>query len=179
MGMNNILLIFALAVLLVSGCFGDYKEVDQMVEPLQLTSPAFSDNGNIPAKFTCDGEDASPQLDISGVPEGAKSLVLIMDDPDAPAGIWDHWIVWNIPAATTSIGENSLPSGAVQGRNGWGRSDYGGPCPPSGTHRYVFKLFALDTTLDLPAGSGKSEVEQAMQGRLLAHTTLTGLYGRG
>jgi Raf kinase inhibitor-like YbhB/YbcL family protein len=169
---------FLLAALLVSGCTSTQPEEVMQMGDLKLTSPAFPDNGDIPAKFTCQGDDVNPQLGIEGVPAGAKSIVLIMDDPDAPMGTWDHWIVFNIAPDTASIAENSVPSGAVQGRNGWGNSEYGGPCPPSGTHRYVFKLYALDTTLQLDQNADKGAVESAMQGHVLAQTKLTGLYGK-
>lgn len=167
--------ILLIAALLVSGCTTTQtQEVDIMA--IKLTSPAFSDNGNIPGKFTCQGEDVNPQLDIEGVPAEAKSIVLIMDDPDAPMGTWDHWVVFNIAPDTTTIAENSIPSEATQGKNSWGNSEWGGPCPPSGTHRYVFKLYALDTTLSLDHSAAKGDVEGAMQGHVLAQATLTGLY---
>ena len=163
------------AVIIVSGCANISREVTQMGD-LGLSSPAFSDNGRIPGKHTCRGEDVSPELVIADVPDDAKSLVIIMDDPDAPMGTWVHWVVFNIPLVP-GISEDSVPAGAVQGKNGWSRNDYGGPCPPSGTHRYVFKLYALDTMLDLEAGSAKEQVEQAMEGHILAQTKLTGLFG--
>ncbi len=143
---------------------------------LKITSPSFKDGEMIPRKYTCQGDDVNPQLDISGIPENTKSLVLIMDDPDAPMGTWDHWIVWNISPDTKTIAENSVPAGAVQGKNSWGRNDYGGPCPPSGTHRYFFKLYALDTTLDIPEKSKKKDVEKAMQGHILEQAQLMGKY---
>ncbi|HLC65665.1 MAG TPA: YbhB/YbcL family Raf kinase inhibitor-like protein [Candidatus Nanoarchaeia archaeon] len=139
---------------------------------LTLTSPAFRHNSEIPAKYTCRGQDINPQLDILGVPKNAKSLVLIVDDPDAPMGMWVHWVVWNIPIVT-SIKENSIPG--VQGMNDFGKKDYGGPCPPSGTHRYFFKLYALDTTLTLREGR-KKDVEKAMEGHIIEKTVLVGLY---
>lgn len=117
----------------------------------------------------------NPPLNITGIPEGTVSLVLIMDDPDAPMGTWDHWILWNI-APATQIEENSVPEGAVQGVNSWRRNDYGGPCPPSGTHRYFFKLYALDTMLDLELAAGKRRVETAMKGHILGEAQLIGLY---
>ncbi len=143
---------------------------------LKITSPSFKDGEMIPRKYTCQGDDVNPQLDISGIPENTKSLVLIMDDPDAPMGTWDHWIVWNISPDTKTIAENSVPAGAVQGKNSWGRNDYGGPCPPSGTHRYFFKLYALDTTLDIPAKSKKKDVEKAMRGHIIEQAQLMGKY---
>ncbi len=170
------LLILLLAALLIAGCSQQEKEVEQMGD-LKLTSPAFEDNGMIPAKYTCDGNDINPELLIEGIPAEAKSLVLIVDDPDAPVGTWDHWIVWNIPVVS-KIGENSVPEGAVQGLNDFKKHDYGGPCPPSGTHRYMFKLYALDTTLDLDSNSKKGDVEKAMEGHILAQTKLVGLYSR-
>lgn len=109
---------------------------------MRLTSSAFGDGGRIPAKYTADGDDISPPLYIESVPERTKSLTLVVDDPDAPVGTWDHWVIWNIPADTKEIKEGISPEG-ISGRNGWGRLGYGGPAPPSGTHRYIFKLYAL------------------------------------
>ena len=141
---------------------------------MRITSPVFGHNEMIPSRYTCQGEDINPPLIIEDVPPGTRSLVLIMDDPDAPIGTWDHWIVYDIPPQTARIEENSVPG--TQGRNSWGRNDYGGPCPPSGTHRYFFKLYALDTELRLPEGTGKKQVETAMQGHVLAQAQLIGLY---
>ncbi|AJE02235.1 YbhB/YbcL family Raf kinase inhibitor-like protein [Geobacter pickeringii] len=145
---------------------------------MHLTSPAFVQGGVIPALHTCDGRDTSPPLAIGGVAEQAQSLVLIMDDPDAPMGTWVHWVLWNIPPHSAAIAENGVPAGSVQGRNSWQRSGYGGPCPPSGSHRYFFRLYALDTRLDLPAGAGKAEVERAMKGHVIAEAELMGTYRR-
>jgi len=145
---------------------------------LKIASSAFADGGRIPPKYTADGDDVNPPLAISGVPAGAASLALIMDDPDAPMGTWDHWIVFNIAPDTPEIAENSVPAGAVQGRNGWGRSDYGGPAPPRGTHRYCFKLYALDTMLELSSGVKKARLEAAMKVHILAEAELVGLYSR-
>lgn len=142
---------------------------------MKLTSSAFEHNGAIPSKFTCDGDDTSPPLDIVDVPENAKSLALIMDDPDAPVGTWDHWIVYNIPATVNEIPQGTEPQG-IGGKNSWGRIGYGGPCPPSGTHRYFFKLYALDRELDLPEGSSKEELEKAMEGHIIEKTELMGTY---
>ena len=116
---------------------------------MNLTSPAFGNNGNIPSEYTCDGSGLSPQLNIGYVPSNAKSLVLICDDPDAPVGTWDHWIVFNIAPSAKEIPKGIEPKG-TPGKNSWGKTGYGGPCPPSGTHRYFFKLYALDTMLDIP-----------------------------
>lgn len=143
---------------------------------LEITSPFFKDGGMIPRKFTCQGEDVNPQLDISGVPANARSLVLIMDDPDAPMGTWDHWVVWNIPPDVKSIPENSVPEGAIQGRNSWGKNEYGGPCPPHGVHRYFFKLYALDILLNISPKSTKKDVEKAMKGHIIEKAELIGKY---
>jgi len=145
---------------------------------MQISSTAFADGGSIPSKYTCDGGDVSPQLAFVGVPREVKSLVLIVDDPDAPRGTFDHWIVWNIPPNTTSVAEGQEPKG-IGGRNGFGKTTYGGPCPPSGEHRYFFKLYALDTMVNLPASAAKADVEKAMGGHTLATAQLMGRYKRG
>jgi Raf kinase inhibitor-like YbhB/YbcL family protein len=153
---------------------------------LKLSSSAFSDGSPIPAKHTCDGPDVSPALGWSGAPAGTKSFALIMDDPDAPAGTWVHWVLWDLPASFASLPENvprteTLQSlgGALQGKNSWPKIGYYGPCPPPGKpHRYFFKLYALDVTLGLKAGATKADVEQAMQGHVLAQTQLMGTYAR-
>jgi len=141
---------------------------------MELKSLDFEHNGNIPQEFTCQGKDINPGLMISGVPAGTKTLVLIMDDPDAPIGTWDHWILFDIPPSTKMIEKNSVVG--QQGKNSWGRNDYGGPCPPSGTHRYFFKLYALDISLNKKEGVSKKEIERALQGHILAQTELVGLY---
>ena len=143
---------------------------------MKISSTAFADNGVIPAKFTCNGADVNPELAISGIPASAKSLALIVDDPDAPSKVWVHWVVFNISPGTAWFAENSVPAGAVQGTTDFKTPKYGGPCPPSGTHRYVFKLYALDTTFNLGSAATKKDVESAMQGHILAQATLTGLY---
>ncbi len=146
---------------------------------LKLTSEAFENNGKIPEKYTCVGENINPPLQISDVPEKTKSLVLIVDDPDAvkPTGkVWEHWTVWNINPNTKEIQENSVPEGAIQGVNGAGKNNYQGPCPPDGEHRYFFKLFALDTTLNLQEGATKKQVEEAIQNHIIAQTQLIGLF---
>ena len=144
---------------------------------MKLTSTAFAHNSAIPSEYTCDDADLSPPLSISDVPSNAKSLVLVMDDPDAPVGIWDHWVVFNIPPSTKEIAKGTEPKGTA-GKNSWGRTGYGGPCPPSGTHRYFFKLYALDTQLNLPEGSAKKDLEKAMQGHILEKVELMGNYKR-
>ena len=154
---------------------------------MTLNSPAFKQNGRIPSKYTCEGEDVSPPLAWEGVPKGAKSLVLIIDDPDAPDPkapkmVWVHWVVYNMPADTRSLPENAgkagLPQGTVLGLNDFKKTEYGGPCPPIGRHRYFHKLYALDDMLDLRSGT-KSQIEQAMQGHVLANTELIGTYQKG
>lgn len=147
---------------------------------MKLTSAAFAEGGTIPAKYTCDGVDVSPPLAWSGVPAGTKAFALIADDPDAPAGTWVHWVLYNVPGSVAQLPEGvSGPGGAAQGRNDFRKAGYGGPCPPPGKpHRYFFKLYALDASLALKAGAIKAEVERAMQGHALAQAQLMGTYGR-
>ena len=135
----------------------------------------FSDGERIPSKYTCDGIDVNPSLEFIDVPKNAKSLVLIVDDPDSPSGIFTHWILWNISPNTKSIKENSVPKGAREGMNDFGNIGYDGPCPHSGEHRYRFKLFALNIELDLSDNSKKSDVERAMKGHIIDKVILTGL----
>lgn len=148
------------------------------MELLNVTSPAFRHGDPIPARYTCDGQDVSPPIVISKVPASSRGLALIVDDPDAPAGTWVHWVVWNIPVQTREIPENALPLGSIQGMNGWKRNSYGGPCPPSGTHRYYFRLYALDTELHLAPSTSKADLEGAMRGHILAKAELMGTYRR-
>ena len=150
---------------------------------IKITSSAFEDGALIPAKYTCDGEDVSPPLQWEAVPEGTKSIALISDDPDAPVGTWIHWVLYNLPAEVKELAEavpadETLPGGARQGTTDFGRIGYGGPCPPSGTHRYFFKIYALDTDVDLPRGADKSELLEAMQGHILGEGRLMGKYAR-
>lgn len=149
---------------------------------MKITSSAFKDNQSIPPRHTADGSDIIPQLTFEEVPREAKSLALVVDDPDVPRslrpdGNWDHWVVWNIPIDVTAIEEARPPRGVV-GRNSWGKNAYGGPAPPDREHRYFFKLYALDTMLDLPQKSGKGELEEAMKGHILAEAKLMGRYER-
>ncbi len=153
--------------------FGQEIEELEGGTEMKLTSPSFKHNEMISRQFTCQGEDINPELNISGIPEGAKSLALIVDDPDAPRKTWVHWVVFDIPVLDT-ITENSIPG--RQGYNDFDRNDYGGPCPPSGTHRYFFKLYALDTLLNLPEGTKKEDLEKAMEGHILAQAEIIGLY---
>jgi len=150
------------------------------MKELKVSSPAFAHMGKIPSKYTCDGDDVNPPLVIENIPDKARSLVLIMDDPDAPMGTWDHWVVWNIQATipTTKITENSVPHGAIQGLNDFGKRVWGGPCPPGGKHRYFFKVYALDTKLELSLASRKEDVEKAMRFHILANGELVGVYSR-
>ncbi len=155
---------------------------------LKLSSTAFTDGGAIPPVYTCEGDDISPPLAWSGVPAGTQSLVLIVDDPDAPdpakpQRVWVHWVLCNLPADARGLAEavadEALPKGTEGGLNDWGRTGYGGPCPPIGRHRYFFKLSALDARLEGLTSPRKSEVEAAMQGHVLAQATLMGTYIKG
>lgn len=153
--------------------------------PFELTSTAFANGEAIPEKYSCKGEDISPPLAWGDPPDGTKSFVLIMDDPDAPVGTWDHWILFNIPVDMRELpedlpttGKNQDPEAVFVGSNSWGKSAYGGPCPPSGTHRYFFKLAALDTTISLLPGASKQQVLDAMQGHILADAELMGTFSR-
>jgi len=143
---------------------------------LSVKSSAFESGKLIPKKYTCNGQEINPPLTIEGVPKEAKTLVLIVDDPDAPSGTFDHWVVWNIPASMGKIGENNVPG--IEGMNGARQIGYFGPCPPSGTHRYFFKVYALDTELSLAVGSKKRDVEKAIQNHVLAKGELMGIYSR-
>lgn len=153
---------------------GAYTDFDY--KPLYITSTAFENEKIIPGKYTCDGKNINPPLDIANIPEEAKSLVLVVDDPDAPIGTWVHWIVWNIPVTKTQLGENDIAG--IEGLNDFQQNHYGGPCPPSGTHRYFFKVYALDALLDLPVNTKKRELEKAMNTHIIAFGKLIGLYSR-
>lgn len=142
---------------------------------MKLTSPAFANNELIPKKFTCEGEDVNPALIIEAIPVNTKSLALIVDDPDAPRGTWVHWVVYNIPVIPL-IEEDSVPG--ERGIGDSGHRDYAGPCPPSGTHHYFFKIYALDTKLNLKGGATKQELEKAMEGHMLDKAEIVGLYKR-
>lgn len=149
---------------------------------MQLMSTAFVPNGDIPSQYTCDGQNISPPLKISGVPGKARSLALIMEDPDVPIhvrrnGVWDHWVVYNIPPEVRNVPEASEPSG-TPGKGTNGRTGYSGPCPPDRRHRYLFKLFALDVDLDLPPAATKKQLEAAMQGHIIEEAELIGTYAR-
>jgi len=145
---------------------------------MSITSPDFKEGGLIPKKFTREGENIRPNIQIQDPPEGTKSLVIIMDDPDAPSGTFLHWSVWNIPPDTKEITSDVLPIGAIEGINGRSKIGYTGPYPPSGTHRYIFHLFALERILSIPQNASRDELEKEMTGRIIAKAQLTGLYKR-
>jgi Raf kinase inhibitor-like YbhB/YbcL family protein len=189
-------IVFALVVLLGSGCASvpatsvpaPPRAVATAVAPaavipttsttsMKLTSASFRDGQPIPRQFTCDGAGVHPQLGISDVPEGAKSLALIVDDPDAPNGDFVHWVVFNMDPATSEIPEASVPPGSVEGRTSLNRPGWTSPCPPSGTHHYQFKLYALDAMLGLMASSTKKDLADAMEGHVVGQTMLVGTYG--
>ncbi len=146
------------------------------IKNVELASPSFKNGQFIPSKFTCDGKDINPPLEIKNIPQGTKSLVLIIDDPDAPMGTWDHWLVWNINPKIKEIKENSIPDGGVEGLNSFGRHSYGGPCPPSGIHHYYFKIYALSKKLSLDPKSNKKDLEKAMTDSVIGEGELIGLY---
>ncbi|HVY68061.1 MAG TPA: YbhB/YbcL family Raf kinase inhibitor-like protein [Patescibacteria group bacterium] len=148
------------------------------VVPMTITSSAFADNQPIPAKYTCDADGINPPLQFAHVPQGAQSLLLAVTDPDAPSGTWVHWLVWNLDPSLTGLDENAVPAGAVQGRASSGQNVYSGPCPPSGTHHYLFTLYALDEKLDLPSYSTWDKVGAVLSGHVLGQAQLIGLYGR-
>ncbi len=153
--------------------------------PLRLTSPAFGQGQTVPAPYTCSGSDISPPLAWSGVPEGTAAFALLCDDPDAPGGTWDHWVIYDIPGESAGLPEGvpkppTLPDGSKQGKNGWGQVGYRGPCPPPGKpHRYLFRLYALGRPLGLPAGATKDQVLAATGGGSLATAELMGTFARG
>ncbi len=188
-------LIFLAAALLIASCGSSGKQQPSATNQkeaamtadsssgLVLASTAFKEGDAIPKQYGCKGADISPPLRWSGIPEKTKTFALIVDDPDAPMGTWVHWVIFNIPASVTGLPENvpaeeSLPDGALQGKNDFKSFGYGGPCPPGGTHRYFFKLYALDTTLQLKAGCTKAELLKAMAGHILAEAQLMGRYSR-
>jgi len=170
-------ILVAMGLVLMASEVGMTEEVNAM----ELRSAAFQPGQPIPARYTCDGQDMSPPLAWAAAPASTQSLALIADDPDAPVGTWVHWVVWNIPANARTLEENipktaSPPSGARQGTTDFGRVGYGGPCPPTGTHRYRFTLYALPQKLDIPPGTDKKNLQAAMEGAILDQYTLVGLY---
>lgn len=182
------LVIYAVTFCLVAGCRPTASENPENeggneMNQIKLTSSAFEEEAMIPAKYTCDGKDISPPLVWQGVPNEAETLALIVDDPDAPGKTWVHWVAYNIPADVTELPENYPPlekaeNGMMQGKNDFKKIGYGGPCPPSGTHRYYFKLYALSETLNLEPGATKQELLDAMEGKVVAETSLMGKYSR-
>jgi Raf kinase inhibitor-like YbhB/YbcL family protein len=181
---NFLFEIFGLAGCFASALRGPAVPQGVVTMPLQLKSPDFSSGGAIPKQFTCDEADISPALAWSDPPEATQSFALIADDPDAPVGTWVHWVLFDLPANVRSLAANvprqeQLPDGSRQGRNDFGKIGYGGPCPPPGKpHRYFFKLYALDTKVNLKSGATKKDVERAMQGHILVQGEWMGRYGR-
>lgn len=145
---------------------------------MTVVSSAFQAGEKIPDQFTCQGSNANPPLQFDGVPAGTKSLALIVDDPDAPGGLFSHWLIWNLDPTAARIAEKSVPNGATQGSNDFGKLGYGGPCPPSGTHRYFFRLFALDQKLNLKGGAKRHEFDKAIAGHVLGRGELMGRYSK-
>lgn len=181
------------ALFIILGCFVGFLTISIGCKPqkkeevmeLKITSTAFSAGEDIPSKYTCDGDNISPPLSWENIPEAAKSLALIVEDPDAPGGVFTHWVLYDLPANIQNLPE-AVPTderlsdfgGAKQGITDFGKTGYGGPCPPSGKHRYYFRLYAIDKTLGLPAGAKKQEVLDAMKGHILAQGELMGTYAR-
>ncbi|MBD3218938.1 MAG: YbhB/YbcL family Raf kinase inhibitor-like protein [candidate division Zixibacteria bacterium] len=194
--MKNLIffLLTALFVIYAIACQGGEREAEipetraravpdkaqESIPEIRITSPAFVHEGMIPARYTCDGEDICPELVWKNVPAETKSLAMICDDPDAPGGTWVHCVAYNISPADTCISKEQIAAGkeCVMGKNSWGNYQYGGPCPPSGTHRYFFKIYALDKLLELEPGATKEEVMNAMEGHILAMGELMGMYQR-
>lgn len=180
------LYVFLFAIFIFGSSEYVYVEGGKSMETttkLKINSSVFETGAMIPGKYTCDGEDISPPLSWDGVPNGTQSLALINDDPDAPMGTWVHWVIYDIPATVKEFKENipkekKLSDGTLQGITDFKRIGYGGPCPPSGTHRYFFKLYALDTKLNFDSGATKKQIEDAMKGHILAQAELVGKYAR-
>ena len=145
---------------------------------MTITSPAFANGGAIPQKYTCNGTAVSPPLDFNNVPQTALSLALEVTDPDAPNGTFTPWLAWDIPTTTTRFKEDDVPAGVIQGLNGFGKNNYGSPCPPSGVHHYIFDLYALDNTLPLTSSQGRDDFENAIKGHVVAQAKLVGMYGK-
>ncbi|MCD6291234.1 MAG: YbhB/YbcL family Raf kinase inhibitor-like protein [Anaerolineae bacterium] len=179
---HKLLFLPVVILFFTTGCGGEKSSAPKSSLPtFDLHSPAFTPGHSIPRKYTCQGDDVSPPLQWDTPPQGTQSLALIMDDPDAPGKTWVHWVLFDIPGSARSLPEAipstpELPDGSQHGRNSWGRLGYGGPCPPSGTHRYFFRLYALDTRLNLSPGVTEKQLRQAMQGHILAQAELMGTY---
>jgi Raf kinase inhibitor-like YbhB/YbcL family protein len=183
--MRNCVMICVIVAIALSACGrgGTSEEIADGFPSFALTSPAFAQEGDIPAKHTCDGDDISPPLAWGAPPAGTLTLALICDDPDAPAGTWVHWVLFDIPGSMRELREGvavgeTLPDGSQQGSNSSRLDGYSGPCPPSGTHRYYFKLYALDTTLELGKRTTKADLLAAMEGHILGQAELMGKYHR-
>jgi len=181
-GTITAIVIFTIFIFREKNIFQNQQQVESTIlnnlNTMKISSPAFENNESIPSKYTCEGENINPPLLIENVPSETKSLVLIVDDPDAPRGTFIHWVVFNIPPQTKLIEENSIPEGALLGKNDANDSQYYGPCPPSGKHRYFFHLYALDIALDLKNGTDLSEIKSAMRNHILDETELIGTYQR-
>ncbi|HVL87938.1 MAG TPA: YbhB/YbcL family Raf kinase inhibitor-like protein [Candidatus Thermoplasmatota archaeon] len=169
-----------LLALPLAGCAGvSMQGVDTAPKQIVVASSAFEEGASIPARYTCQGDDVSPPLSFRNVPGAARALALVMDDPDAPGGTFTHWLAWNIPATKAAIaGDEDLSRFARLGANDFGKIGYGGPCPPSGTHRYVFKVYATRELLDLPTGASRDALLEALEGRVLARGELVGTYAK-
>jgi len=186
--MLRVLLTTTALAIAICGCErqkdpGQVSEERSRKMTISVSSSAFPEGGMIPARYTGDGADVSPPLTWTGIPEGIQSIALICEDPDAPGCTWVHWVMWNIPPGLNGLPENvppdpELPDGSRQGVTDFRQPGYGGPCPPSGTHRYYFRVYALDAMLDLPGNAGKAGLLKAMRGRLLAEGQLMGKYSR-
>lgn len=173
------IIILLIAVLITGGCiFTPKSKTPITIIAMKLESLVFTHDQFLPTKYTCDGTSINPSFKISEVPNNAKSLVLIVDDPDAPSGDFVHWLLWNIDPKTTTIEEDSVPTGATQGTNSENEAKYTAPCPPTGVHHYNFKIYALDTKLNLPSSTDKTGLLSAMQGHIVNGTTMIGLYNK-
>jgi len=171
----QISMVFFLQAFLFSYALG---QTGTKIEALKISSPAFENGGKIPKEYTCDGKNVNPPLKIENAPSNAKSLALVFDDIDAPRGTYVHWIVWNIDPGLKEIRENSVPEGVVQGMNDFKKRNYGGPCPPGRAHKYIFKIYALDTLLNLNPNGTKKDLEKAMEGHIVSRGQLMGSYKR-
>jgi len=169
---------YFLLLTFITGCQPQPTEpnISNISSTMQITSPAFDHQKPIPAIYTCQGNNTNPPLIFTDIPTNTSSLVLIVDDPDASNGDWVHWLVWNIDPAVTSIDVNSVPAGSTEGTTSFGQTGYGGPCPPSGTHRYFFKLYALDTRLDLSSTTDKAGLLNTIEGHVIDYAELVGIY---
>lgn len=182
---RKIIIILTVIILILTGLYllffkrsDEKKLLNLSGKNMKIFSSAFKNNERIPAKYTCDGENINPPLGISDTPENAKSLALIVNDPDAPRGTWTHWTIWNIDPNIREIAADSTPPNTIEGVTDFGKPGYGGPCPPSGTHRYFFKIYALDTKIDLAPSKKVNELKKAMEKHILDSAEIIGLYSR-